>query len=244
MVELLAVALFLPLFPMSGLAVVVLTRLPPALRAVAFLFWPGVGVALLSWLAPPIPEIVAPWALLTAAIYAFRLLTVRDLALWTGLFATSAYALVWLEPLHGALLPLVVFLAAFALPASGLALVGAAIARRLGAAYAGLAATLTPAPRLAFLFAVILLAAVATPPAPGFSALLALLMHLTPVLALGVLLVWLAWSWAAMRLLAGFLGGGQEVDPIADVGVASLGLGLGFAALVTGAGLYWLGRLG
>lgn len=240
MAKLLAAACFLPLFPLSVVFNALLARLPtPGLRGLMLLLWPGAGVVLLKELASPIPEFVAPWALATSALYALRLITVRDLELWTGLFATSAYALAWLAPLRDEPLRLGAFVAGFALPAAGLMLTAGAIGHRLGAAYAGLPATLGGTPRLALLLTLLLLAAVATPPAPGFFGLMGVLGALTLPGALVVLLVWLVWCWAAVRLLAGFLAAGEDTPVPADVTAATLGVGLCLLALFTGVGLSW-----
>lgn len=202
-------ALFLPLFPLSIVLNAALTRLrAPAARAALLLAWPQFGAALLA-AQPTVPDMFAAWALLSAAFYALRLLTVRDLGLWAGFVACSALALTWqLAAAGAAAAELHLFAFWFSLPAALLALLAGPIARRLGAAYAGLHRDLAAQlPRLSLVLVVLILAAIATPPFPGFFAMLDLLAGLGAPAALGVLAVWLLWGWAATALLQGFVAG-------------------------------------
>lgn len=204
-------ALFLPLFPLSIAFNALLMRLrAPAARGVLLLVWPQIGVALLQVAQPAVPDFFAAWALLSAAFYALRLLTVRDLGLWAGFSACSALALTWILAAAGAgAAELHGFAFWFSLPAALLALLTGPLARRLGAAYAGVRGGLAGhSPRLSGVLVVLVLAAVATPPFPGFFALLDLVTGLGALAALGVLAVWLAWGWAATRLVQGFVAGG------------------------------------
>jgi hypothetical protein len=203
MMLLLIAALLLPLFPLS-LPVNALLQVvrPPVLRAILLVALPCAGVAILTDAAVP----AAPMALglqvlavFTALLYAWRLLVVHDVFIWARLQATSAWPLVWLAWLHGMSGPALWFVAlVLSLPAAMLMLLSCGLARRLGAAYLGLHGRIGPAyPRLAGALTVVLLAALAAPPFPGFFVILDLLRTLGVVAAVGVLLVWLLWSWAA-----------------------------------------------
>jgi hypothetical protein len=88
------------------------------------------------------------------------------------------------------------------------------------------------------------MAAIATPPFPGFFALLHLLHALEWSGALAVLAIWLVWGWAATRLLQGFIFGAERGVHLGDVGRASTlayaGVLGGFAIvglMMTGGGL-------
>lgn len=215
------VALFLPLFPLSAVQNLIFARLrAPLARAALLMLWPQLGVTLLHALQPEIPAFVAIWALLSAAFYALRLLTVRDLGLWACLLASSALALTWELAARGAdVMQLRLFAFWFSLPSALLVLLTRPLARRLGAAYAGLVTRLGEGqPRLAVVLTAVVLSAVATPPFPGFFALLDLLRGSTGTIALGVLGVWLIWGWAATRVLQGFVAGGRREIAAADLG--------------------------
>lgn len=238
-------ALFLPLFPLSMVLNGLLTRLPnPATRCVLLLLWPQAGAALVTFFSPAaIPPYFIPWALFTAGLYALRLLTVRDMGVWAGFLATSALALTWVLTGgngNGASLHLLVFW--LSLPPALLALLAHPLARRFGAAYAGLQGGLIRGlPRLSGLIAMTMLAAVATPPFPGFFALLAILHALDWAGALGGLLIWLIWGWAAIRLLQGLIFGAERPSPAADIGQ---GVTMAFSAVLSAfliAGLYLTG---
>ena len=95
-------ALFLPLFPFSMLLNLTVSRLGwPVARFVLLLAWPQFGVAILILTDPKVPAFVVPWALASSALYALRLLTVRDLGLWAGFLAASVWPLTWgFEPVR------------------------------------------------------------------------------------------------------------------------------------------------
>lgn len=244
---LILIALFLPLFPLSVVQNLILARLrAPLARAALLLLWPQLGVLLLQALQPEIPAFVMIWALLTAVIYALRLLTVRDLALWAGLLASSALALTWGLAARGAdLTALRLFAFWFSLPAALLVLLTGPLTRRFGTAYAGLFAGLAEGqPRLAGVLTVVLLSTVATPPFPGFFALLDLMHGLDRAATLAVLSVWLIWGWAATRVLQGFLAGNGREITAADLGrrstltyTAALAIFAAAGLLVSGGGL-------
>lgn len=234
MTTLLIAALFLPLFPLSIVLNGALAWLRgPVARCVLLLAWPQLGVALLQAAQQPVPQFLVPWALATAGFYALRLLTVRDMSQWAGFFATSALALTWALAAGGAgWMDLHAFAFWFSLPSALMALLARPLARRFGAAYAGLQGGLVGSlPRLSGVLAVTVLAAVATPPFPGFFALLQLLHVLDPAGAVGVLAIWLVWGWAATRLLQGFIFGAEHAVPRGDIGRAAT---LAYAGAIAG----------
>lgn len=222
MTTLAIIALFLPLFPASIVLNAALARLnDPLARAALLLLWPQLGVALLQRAPQELPSFLLPWALATSAFYALRLLTVRDMGRWAGFLATSALALAWVLA-EGDATALHAFALCFSLPAALMALLARPLNRRFGAAYAGLHdGLLGGLPRLSGVLALSVLAAVATPPFPGFFALLQVLHALDGAGAAGVLVIWLVWGWAATRLLQGFLFGPAQSASPADIGRAS-----------------------
>ena len=202
MIELLPVALvLLPLFPATLWMNRLLQALPVGLRAVALVALPVAGAYLLG--RAPVPagaaSPLAALAVVTALLYAWRLLAVREAFVWARLQASSAWPLIWLAWLHG--MPAESLLAvalALSLPPAALTSIGQSLARRIGGAYLGLRGRLGPAyPRLAGLWVLALIAALAAPPAPGFFAILAVMYLLPGSLVFAVLATWLMWSWAA-----------------------------------------------
>jgi len=242
----LVAALFLPLFPMSMLFNRLLARFPRVRsRMGLFLLWPQPGVLMLAILGERPPAWMLWWAAATSVLYALRGVAVRDLSLWTGYMATSAWALLWPAAAFGAFTEGGAALAWQALGLSAPFLLLAWLAGRLeselGAAYAGMCGGLAQTlPRLSGLLVLGVLAAVGTPPVPGFFTLLATTIHALPAsagIALVIVTVWLLWAWSGARILQGFVVGSACADSESgfgsDLGVtAARLLGLAFAALV------------
>lgn len=201
--------LFLPLFPLSIVFNAALKRLRnPFMRFVLLLAWPQLGVAIVSFAGVTIPEAWVPWAIFTAGLYAIRMLTVCDLAHWAGFMATSSLALVWVVAPGTDALSLHLFALAFSLPSALLVWLADPLVRRFGAAYAGLNGGLAePMPRWSGALALSTLAAIATPPFPGFFGLLKALSRIDFFGVVAVLAIWLIWGWAATRLWQGFIFG-------------------------------------
>lgn len=223
MTTLAIVALFLPLFPLSVVLNGALAQLRvPIARCVLLLVWPQLGLALLQLAPQAVPQYMVPWALATSGFYALRLLTVRDMGKWAGFLATSAFALTWVLAATGTEpAALARFAFWFSLPSALMALLTHPLTLRFGAAYAGLQGGLVGSmPRLSGVLALTVLAAVATPPFPGFFALLHLLYALDWSGALAVLVIWLVWGWAATRLLQGFIFGAERAVSLGDIGQA------------------------
>ena len=253
MIQLLLVAIvLLPLLPFSFGVNAVLRLAPGWLRALLLLVLPVGGAALLA--TQPVPQgplaqVLPAVAVLTALLYAWRLLAVRELFIWARLQATSAWPLVWLGWLFGLQGDQVIAVAvALALPAVVLTLLACALQRRTGGAYLGLRGRLGAAyPRLTGAVAVAVIAALAAPPFPGFFALL-MVLHAVPVAAaIALLAVWLLWSWAAGLLWQHALygapwplpAGGSDLPRAAGaawvvLAVVVVGLGL------IGSGTWWM----
>ena len=241
MMKLLIAALFLPLFPFSILLNGVLARMRnPLAKCMILLLWPQIGVLVLLAAKQPVPEGFAAWSLLSSAIYALRLLTVRDLGLWAGYLACSSLSLIWFRHDAG-VFDMSVSAFWLSLPAAMLLLIESSLARRFGAAYAGLYGGLAASsmPRLSGMLVLTLLAAIATPPAPAFFTMLSLLRRVG--IAPAVLVIWLLWGWAAIRLMQGFLTGGNAREAAADIGKSGALLFAGFLGGIVFVGIYLAG---
>ncbi|MGD8956558.1 MAG: hypothetical protein PVJ03_04440 [Chromatiaceae bacterium] len=238
------IGLFLPLFPLSILFNAVLERIAhPLLRSALLLAWPQVGLLVLSTIAAAPPSWLVIWALATSALYAFRLLAMREMGRWTGFLATSAWALLWLSASAGVqpsqLWP---FAAAFSAPLAILALLARNLEQRFGAAYTGLYGGLAlSTPRLAGVLVISVMAATATPLFPSFFTMLGTLIVSQPVPAMVLAVVWLIWSWAAARLLQGLIVGAADPSPDHDLDIGrTWGYTIGLAGLVL-AGMILIG---
>jgi NADH:ubiquinone oxidoreductase subunit 4 (subunit M) len=237
----LLIGLFLPLYPLSIGFNAVFERIDhPLLRAALLLAWPQVGLLGFSMIAAEPPSWLVIWALATSALYAFRLLAMREMGRWTGFLATSAWALLWLPASAGVqasqLWP---FAAAFSVPLVFLTLLARILEQRFGAAYTGLYGGLAQSmPRFAGVLVISVLAATATPVFPSFFTLLGTLIVSQPLPAVVLAVVWLMWSWAAARLLQGLIVGAADPGPHCDLDTATawryaIGLaGLVFAGLI------------
>lgn len=213
-------AFFLPLFPMSVVLTGIVTRArQPIVRALLMLVWPQIGVALLYFTQATVPQALVPWGIASAAFYALRLLTVRELDRWSVFCAVSALGLIWgLAAAGVSPLDLALFALWFSLPAALLTLLSGPLVRRFGAAYAGLCAGWGGSlPFLSALLIITALAAIATPPFPGFFGMLSLLHRLNLAGMVAVLLIWLVWGWAAARLLQGFVFGTRPAEQLMDI---------------------------
>jgi len=244
MTLLLIASLVLPLFPLSIVFNGALTTLRhPAARGALLLLWPQLGIGLLQLAPHAVPPYFVPWALLTSGLYALRLLTVRDMGRWAGLLATSGLALTWALAAAGAdSADLHLFAFWFSLPHALVALLVLPLTRRFGAAYAGLQGGLIGhLPRLSGVLTVTALAAVATPPFPGFFGLLRVLHVLDWAGAVTVLFIWLTWGWAATKLLQGFVFGAERMESDADIGRASTYAFAGMLGVFIAVGLYSTG---
>jgi hypothetical protein len=246
----LVVAVFLPLFPASMLFNRLFARIGGAsLRMALLLVWPQLGLLALALLAEPPPAWVVYWAVLTACFYAFRALALRDLGLWTAHMATSSWSLLWVVAMFVRDEKVLILQAVgLSVPFIILAWLVSRLEVVFGAAYAGtygggLAQTV---PRLSLVLVLSLLAAVGTPLFPAFFTLLATLAQALPVVpaaALTILVVWLLWAWAGVRMQRGMVVGPAIVEPRPDLDIpASLAAGTALALLAV-AGAISLGYL-
>jgi NADH:ubiquinone oxidoreductase subunit 4 (subunit M) len=223
----LVAAVFLPLFPASMLfnrvfAVIGNTWLRMGLLVV----WPQLGLLALAASGETPPVWLVNWAVLTACLYAFRALALRDLGLWTAHMATSAWALIWAVAMFGGDTTARVLQAvAFSVPFVLLTWLASRIKAACGAAYAGtcggLAQTL---PRLSTMLVLTLLAAIGTPLFPAFFSLLATVtraLTVAPGIALLILLAWLLWAWAGARMTHGMVVGPGSAEAGPDLGIAA-----------------------
>jgi hypothetical protein len=243
----LLIGLFLPLFPLSMVFNLLFARVSqPLVRAALLLAWPLAGLGLLHQLGTDVPQPVIHWALATSLLYAVRLLALRELGTWTGFLATSVWALLWIPAQEGLeLADITLDALGLSTPLALLVLVTVLLDRRLGGAYAGIKDGIANSlPRLSVVLIVCLLAAVATPPFPGFFSLLSVLMLASPVNMAGILVVWLLWSWAVARLIQGFVVGTPARDSSTqDIGLPlSWGLAMAFTVLLL-TGVLFTGEL-
>ncbi len=219
MTTLLLATLFLPLFPSSMVFNWISTRLNfPYARSLLILIWPQIGILIIGQSAQQVLPGFIVWAFASALFYALRLLTVRELGLWASFIASSGLALTWTIAGTASIPDMQLFAFWFSLPAALLALLAAPLAKRFGAAFAGLSGDLTSCvPRLSAILAITILAAIATPPSPGFFSLLGLVNKLDWAIAAGILLIWLLWGWAATKLIQGFLTGEDNKQGATDI---------------------------
>jgi len=249
MLPYLLVGIFLPLFPLSMGFNLLLGRCRPViLRSILLLLWPQLGLIVIQALNLPVPDWIMPLALLTSALYALRALALRDVGQWSGFLATSAWALLWI-PLHGEtpLMTLQLYALGFSAPLVLLALLGAGLERRYGAAYAGLYGGLAQSiPRFATVLVFVVLAIVATPLFPTFFIMLTTIVQAItsmPVIAFGIAGVWLLWSWAGARLLQGLIAGPASEHHATDLNRAVTWSYTLVLLLLVVAGIYGLGEL-
>jgi hypothetical protein len=240
---------FLPLFPLSmGFNLLLGRSRHVMLRALLLLLWPQLGLVVIRMLAPPIPDWLVPLALATSALYALRALALRDVGQWSSFLATSAWALLWILLQAGtSVVNLHLYALGFSTPLVLLALLGAGLEHRFGAAYTGLYGGLAQSiPRFAAILVFVVLAIIATPVFPTFFIMLATIeqaIENMPGIAVGVALVWLVWTWAGARLLQGLIAGPANGDDTIDLKHSTtLVYSLALFLLVV-AGVYGIGEL-
>lgn len=242
--------LFLPLFPLGMPFNALFQQLRNAwLRALLLLAWPLAGLALLRLMpSGGVPVGIMLWALFSAALYGFRAGVVRDVGTWAGFLATSSWALIWVAQATGVKQDaLVMHALAFSLPLALLVLLAAELERRYESAYAGIVRGVAQAqPRLSGILVITLLAVIGSPLFPAFFAMLNGIASASagyPLVAAGIAVVWLSWSWSAMRLLQELLVGPAATAPQQDIaqGVTMI-YAFTLLVLVTG-GLYLSGGM-
>lgn len=208
--SILLIGLFLPLFPLSIVFNQLLRRIEhTAARTGLLLLWPLPGILAASRIDQPLPSWVLLWAALTALLYGFRMLTQREIHGWIGFLATAAWTLLWFPLLAGvAHQSLVAYALASSIPLAMLVWLAVELEQRFGAAYTHLYRGLSNSmPRFSGILVFCVLAAIATPIFPAFFIMLKVLISANPMTASIILLAWLSWSWAGIRLLQGLLVG-------------------------------------
>lgn len=208
--SILLIGLFLPLFPLSIVFNQILKRIKhPVARSGLLLLWPIPGILVASRIEQTLSPWVLTWAALTALLYGFRMLTQREINGWIGFLATAVWSLLWFplfaDVAHQAL---VAYILASSIPLAMLVWLAVELEQRFGAAYTHLYRGLSNSmPRFSGILVFCILAAIATPIFPAFFIMLKVLISATPVTASIILLAWLTWSWAGIRLLQGVLVG-------------------------------------
>jgi NADH:ubiquinone oxidoreductase subunit 4 (subunit M) len=206
-------ALFIPLFPLSMLFNAVYQRINmPVVRFILVIVWPLPGAWLLLNHNFALAEWVIYWALATALLYAFRAVIVKEVGMWIGFLATSAWSLCWITYIESnGEAELGFHILSFAMPLALMSLLVGEIVHRYESAYAGIVSGVAQAqPRLSGALIIVMMAAIASPLFPAFFSMLAIVSSLAtgyPLVAAGMLLLWLIWSWSGVRLLQELLVG-------------------------------------
>lgn len=212
-IEVCLVGLFLPLFPLSiGFNFLLGQIKHPILKILLLVLWPLLGLVLFLQFDVESPSWVIGWVAFTSMLYAYRLLTQRDINTWVGFLATSAWCLLWIPLLLSEVnVKILVFYAlAFTIPLAMILFMANELKQRFGIAYThlygGLAATM---PRFSGILIVIIFASIATPVFPGFFIMLSFITAAISMdfylIAIILLLTWLLWSWAGIRVIQGLL---------------------------------------
>ena len=222
--------IFLPLFPMSMVFNAILDNIKHSgLRALLFIAWPLVGLFILLNTNVIMPDWLLPLVLFTSALYALRMLSLREVNQWNGFLATSLWSLLWLPMMQDTQAQLLYSYAiSMSVPLVLLVLLSAGLEQRYGAAYTGLYGGLARTiPRFAGVLVTVVVAAIATPVFPSFFIMLDMVVETistTPLAAMVLLLIWLLWSWAGARLIQGLIVGRASDVKIADMDITSIGL--------------------
>ena len=228
-ITVLLAGIFLPLFPMSMVFNAILARIKHAwLRALLFITWPLIGLFIVLNTNVVMPDWLLPLVLFTSALYAFRMLTLREVNQWTGFLGTSLWSLLWLPMIQETPAELLYgYAISMSVPLALLVLLSAGLEQRFGAAYIGLYGGLARTiPRFAGVLVTVVVAAIATPIFPTFFVMLDIVVKTvsaTPLAATVLLLIWLFWSWAGARLIQGLVVGRASLVRIADMDIPTLG---------------------
>jgi len=239
--------LFLPLFPLSMVFNALLDKIRLSwLRALLLIAWPLCGLFIVLNSELTIPDWLLPLALSTSALYAFRMLSLREVNQWSHFLATSLWSLLWLAVIQDTQPVLLYgYAIGMSVPLVLLVLLSAGLERRFGAAYTGLTAGLARSiPRFSGVLVTVIVAAIATPIFPGFFIMLDMVVETisaTPQAAMALLLIWLLWSWAGTQLIQGLIVGRASDAKIADMNITTIGLySMVLLALAVG-GIYLAG---
>jgi hypothetical protein len=239
--------IFLPLFPMSMVFNFIINNTERSwLRALLLAVWPLCGLFIVLNSGVVMPDWLLPLALFTSALYALRMLTLREVNQWSGFLATSLWGLLWLSIIQDTpVLLLYVYALSMSVPLVLLVLLSGGLEQRFGAAYTGLYGGLARTiPRFAGILVTVVVAAIATPLFPTFFIMLDMVVETVsamPLVAMVLLLIWLLWSWAGALLIQGLIVGRASNVKIADLDITAIGLyTLVLLALIVG-GVYLSG---
>lgn len=215
-------AIMIPLFPLQGLYVAVVTRLPLFFGLLLSILMPFVGMYVLSGVFPRIPKeflsgvsILGLFGMLYGSLRALAQVKVRPLLGFAGL---TSFSFTWwhLSVTKDFTPQAVVYTSAVAFSIGGLLLSWQLLQARYGDLdlnrLSGLAG---PMPRFAALMALLLMSAIGLPPFGFFSGYMAMLFHSSihsTWSLVWVLLVWLASAWYLLRLMQGLLFGPYRSD--------------------------------
>ncbi|MEJ2315625.1 MAG: hypothetical protein P8Y83_01550 [Gammaproteobacteria bacterium] len=248
-VFLLLIGLFLPLFPVSMVFNWLLGRTGNHwLRVLLLLLWPQIGLLLMRNLELQVPDWLLPLTLASSALYAFRVLAIRDVGQWCGFLATSSWAMLWI-PVHAdiPILHVQLYALGFSVPLALLTFLGSVLEQRFGAACTGLYGGLAESiPRFSTILVLVVLAVIATPLFPSFFIMTAMIlqaMSVMPAVAVGIAGVWLLWSWAGAWLLQGLIIGIPGEERPADLHVGTVWGYVSILALLVTAGIVGTGLL-
>jgi len=221
--------IFLPLFPMSMVFNAVLDNVKqPWLKIVLFIVWPLCGLLIVFYSNVAIPDWVVILALITSTLYAFRMLSLREVNQWSGFLATSLWSLLWLviAQQNTSEMLLYGYALGMTVPLVLLLMLSAGLEQRFGAAYTGLYGGLARTiPRFSGVLVTVIVAAIATPLFPSFFIMFDMVVEtveVMPVAAIILLLIWLLWSWAGARLIQGLIVGRASNVKIADIGISTI----------------------
>lgn len=238
--------LFLPLYPLSIPLNFIYSRIrQPLVRTVLLLVWPQFGLQIITTFNLAIPNWVITWALITSLLYAIRALTLREIGVWTCFIATSSWTLLWILLANDTTMQQMKLITlGISIPLVLLAFLGVSLERRFGAAYMGLYGGLAQTiPRFSGVLVIVVLAIIATPLFPTFFAMLMMIVKTAlsaPMIAFGVAIVWLLWSWAGTRLLQGLIVGNKS-ENVADLCQAKFWFFIVSLLGLLCSGVYWLG---
>jgi len=201
----------------------------PWLKALLFIAWPLSGLFIVFYIGVATPDWVLVLALVTSTLYAFRMLSLREVNQWNGFLATSLWSLLWLAVIHKTPEMLLYgYALSMTVPLVLLVMLSAGLEQRFGAAYTGLYGGLARTiPRFSGVLVTVIVAAIATPLFPTFFIMFDMVVEtivVMPLAAIALLVIWLLWSWAGARLIQGLIVGRASNVKIADIGMPAISL--------------------
>ncbi len=230
-------ALMLPLFPLHGLYVAALTRLPAYASVLLAFLLPITGLYGLAGVLPDLPaalltgvSVLALFGALYGSIKALAQVRAPRLVAYGGL---AFYSMLWwhLAVAETATPHAIIFAAAAATVTAGLLFAWRALQMRYGdLALDRIGGLARPMPRFATLFALLVMAGVGLPPFGLFAGYLAMLLHPSLTVSMSrsvglaiVLFAWFAASWYLFKLMQRVLFGPHRSDlPYEDLGPAEV----------------------